>query len=540
MSRLLLVDDEIHAVEGINAAVDWEKLGISEVLTAYDIHQAKEIYNANSPIDIMLCDIEMPMGSGLELLAWVKEHSPNTESIFLTCHADFHYAKQAVQLGSFDYLLKPVPIPELESVIAKAINKNAEESKRTEYSQYGQYWLQHQPLLIERFWLDILNRSIPSRPDMIRIAAEDRNIPYTEQMRFVPVLIVVKRWHKSLNKRDEKILEYALRNSAEEMLLKLGSYGQLLPIRKGSLIAILSFESWTDNETQRLRQSCEAFIRSCRQYFYCDLSCYFGHPAQTYELPAMTDRLQVLDRNNVALDNLVLLLDSQLDVQAAAPAALNEPELQVWSLMLAEGSPEKLAAEVDRYLNGLTQVAKLDAKRLHQFHQDFLQMVYSFLQSKGIQARQLFGDDESMEMSLHASRSVKDMIDWSSYIVAKAIEYVRSIERSASVVGRAASYVAQHLDKSLTRDDIAKHIYLNPDYLDRMFKKETGVSVTEYVVRERMDVARRLLSNTNLPVHAVALQVGFTNFSHFARIFKKYTSRNPLEFRHEEQNRFDG
>jgi len=536
MTRLLLVDDEVLAVEGMKAAVDWDKMGISEVFTAYDIRQAKEIFEANSPIDLMLCDIEMPLGSGLDLLAWVREHYPDTESIFLTCHADFHYAKQALQLGSFDYLLKPIPIPELEAVIARAIDKKAEENKKSEYNQYGQYWVQHQPLLIERFWLDILSRSIPSRQDAIRQAAEERNIPYAEQMKFVPVLIAVKRWHKSLNIRDEKILEYALRNSAEELLLKLGSYGQLLPFGKGSLLAILSFEHWTDNDAQQLRQSCEEFLRSCSQYFYCDLTCYVGHPAYAYELPSMTDRLQELDRNNVASDNLVLTLDGQ----TAVPAAFREPELQVWSVMLTEGSVEKLGAEVARYLNGVTRVAGLDAKRLHQFHQDFLQMVYSYLQSKGIQARQLFSDDESMDMSIRASRSVKDMIDWSCHIIAKAAEYVQSIERSESVVQRAAGYIAQNLGTTLTRDDVAKHVYLNPDYLDRIFKKETGLSVTEYIVRERMSVARRLLSKTNLPVHAVALQVGFTNFSYFARIFKKYANLNPLEFRQEEQTRSDG
>jgi len=536
MTRLLLVDDEVLAVEGMKAAVNWDKVGISEVFTAYDIRQAKEIFEAQSPIDLMLCDIEMPLGSGLDLLAWVREHYPDTESIFLTCHADFHYAKQAIQLGSFDYLLKPIPISELEAVIAKAIDKKAEENKKSEYSQYGQYWVQHQPMLIERFWLDILNRSIPSRQDAIRQAAEERNIPFAEQMQFVPVLIAVKRWHKKLNVRDEKILEYALRNSAEELLLKLGSYGQLIPFGKGSLLALLSFEQWSDNDVRRLRRSCEAFLRSCSQYFYCDLTCYVGHPAYAFELPAMTDRLLELDRNNVAKDNHVL----QLDGQPSAPASFNEPELQVWSVLLAEGATEKLAAEVVCYLNGLTRVSGLDAKRLHQFHQDFLQMVYSYLQSKGIQARQLFSDDVSMDMSIRASRSVKDMIDWSRHIIVKATEYVQTIERSESVVHRAANYIAQNLDATLTRDELAKHVYLNPDYLDRIFKKDTGLSVTEYIVRERMSVAQRLLSKTNLPVHAVALQVGFTNFSHFARIFKKYADLNPLEFRQAKQTHSDG
>lgn len=531
MVKLLIVDDEIHAVEGIKAAVNWERLGITEVLTATDIRQAKEIFGAATSIDIMLCDIEMPLGSGLELLAWVREHSPDTESIFLTCHADFYYAKQAVQLGSFDYLLKPIPIPELEHVIAKAIAKKAKESKKSEYSRYGEYWVQHQPLLIERFWLDILNRSIPSRSDAILQAAEERNIPYAEQMTFVPVLIVAKRWHKNLTARDEKILEYALRNSAEELLVKLGIYGQLLPIRKDGLLAILSFEQWGDIEAQRLKESCDTFVATCRQYFYCDISCYVGLPAQSHELPVMTDRLLMLDRNNVAFDQLVL----PLDFQGTAQASSHEPELPVWSILLSEGACEKLSAEVAAFLEQMAHQTRLDAKRLHLFHHDFLQMVYALLHAKGIQARQLFSDDESVELSQRASHSVREMIEWSRHIIAKATDYVRSIERSGSVVDRTVAYVAQNLDKPLTRDEIAGHVYLNPDYLDRIFKKETGLSVTEYVVRERMAIARQLLKKTELPVHAVASQVGFTNFSHFARIFKKHSNRSPLEFRHEEQ-----
>ncbi|MDQ0115164.1 response regulator transcription factor [Paenibacillus harenae] len=534
MTRLLLVDDEVHALEGIKAAVNWGRLGVTEVLTAFDIHQAKEFFTETVPVDVMLCDNEMPLGSGLELLGWVRERSPDTESIFLTCHADFHYAKQAIQLGSFDYLLKPVPIPELENVIAKAIDKKKQESKKSEYSQYGQYWIQHQPLLVERFWLDILNRSIPARPESIRQAAEERNIPFAEQMIFVPVLIEVKRWHKSFTVRDEKILEYALRNSAEELLLRLGSYGQLLPLNKGSLLAILSFEQWTEVEASRLRQNSDAFIRSCRQYFYCDLNVYVGLITRAHEMPSVVDRLQALDRNNVALDNKVLYLDGK---QEARMIPFSEPELKDWAVLLREGDKEKLVSEITRYLEGPSIASGLDAKRLHHFHQDILQLVYSSLQSKGIQAHQLFSDDTSVEMSLRASRSVRDMIVWANHIIARSIEYMRAVERSETVVDRVAAYVVSQMDKSITRDEIAKHVYLNPDYLDRIFKKETGLSVTEFVYRERMTVAQRLLSNTNLPVHVIAIQVGFTNFSHFSRMFKKHTNCNPLEYRREEQTK---
>lgn len=534
MTKLLLVDDESLAVEGIQAAVDWARLGVNEVYTAFDMHQAKEIFG-RVPIDVMLCDIEMPQGSGLELLAWVREHYPRTESVFLTCHADFHYAKQAIQLGSVDYLLKPIPIPELENVIAKAIAKKNEEKEKTEYSQYGHYWVKHQPLIIERFWLDILNQSIPARPDAIRRAAEDRNIPYAEQMKFVPVLISVKRWYKKLKPREEKILEFALRNSAEELLFEPGIYGQLIQLAQGTMLAILGSDD-AQGGAERLRQSCEAYIRSCRQYFYCDLCCYIGEEAHAYELPAIMDGLHAQDRNNVAFDNCVIRHGSRLD----ALEAVHEPEIEVWSVMMREGAEEKLACEVTAYLEALARWSRVDARQLHQFHQDFLQMMYAYLQTKGIQARQLFSDEKSLEMSVRAVRSVKDMVDWCTHLIGRAAECVRSVERSETVVDRVAAYVAQHLDRALTREEIAKQVYLNPDYLDRLFKKETGVSVTEHVVRERMTVAQSLLAKTSLPVHEVATRVGFTNFSHFARIFRKHTSRNPLEFRQEQQAGGDG
>ncbi|GGA03993.1 hypothetical protein GCM10008018_57410 [Paenibacillus marchantiophytorum] len=69
MSRILLVDDEIYAIEGLKYNLEWESLGFTEVLEAYNIDMAKKII-AEHPIDIMICDIEMPNGNGLQLMEW--------------------------------------------------------------------------------------------------------------------------------------------------------------------------------------------------------------------------------------------------------------------------------------------------------------------------------------------------------------------------------------------------------------------------------------------------------------------------------------
>ena len=101
MYSLLIVDDEKIAVDGLKTIIDWDRAGISSIYTAFSRDQAEEIFEAHD-IDILISDIEMPQGSGLELLEWVKNNYPETEAFFLTCHADFIYAKQAIQLGSID------------------------------------------------------------------------------------------------------------------------------------------------------------------------------------------------------------------------------------------------------------------------------------------------------------------------------------------------------------------------------------------------------------------------------------------------------
>jgi len=525
--QMLIVDDEILFVEGLKSDLHWETFGVSTVHTAYNIRQAKETFEAH-PIDIMLCDIEMPQGSGLELLTWVREHYPKTESIFLTCHADFKFAQQAIQLGCFDYLLKPVALAQLEEVIVKAGAKINKESELQQYSRYGQFWVQHQPLLIERFWLDILHETIPSNLDAIRASAADRNIPFSEEMRFLPVLISVQRFYKELSLRDEKIMEYAIQNSAEEMIVEHKEKGQVLLLGRQNLLSIVSWDQEAEPEMERLKQKCEAFISSCRQFFYCDISCYIGNRAYVHELPSMVHELTHLEKNNVAYNNTVFMLSGKK--QSSKSVAM--PDLSVWSVMLKEGSMTKVLSEVERYLESMTHLGELDARVLHQFHHDFLQMLYHVIMLKGIQARELLSDAVSMELAPRATRSVTDTIAWIKHLMERSLQYVNTVEQTQSVAERVRNHITLNLnEQELSREEIANHVYLNPDYLDRIFKKETGISVTEYLVQERMGMAKELLSKRGMSISSIATHVGYSNLAHFSKRFKSVTGMNPNDYR---------
>lgn len=136
---ILMVDDDRILVEKLEETVDWKRIGISMVFTANNIRQAQKILE-EFPIQILLCDIDMPQGSGLELLEWLRNQEMQTECIFLSSYANFAYAQKALQLASREYLLKPISNYELEQALEKVvleITKNSRGGGRKEFSTKG-------------------------------------------------------------------------------------------------------------------------------------------------------------------------------------------------------------------------------------------------------------------------------------------------------------------------------------------------------------------------------------------------------------------
>ena len=93
------------------------------------------------------------------------------------------------------------------------------------------------------------------------------------------------------------------------------------------------------------------------------------------------------------------------------------------------------------------------------------------------------------------------------------------------------NYIEEHLGEKLYVEDLAKLIHVNEQYFMRLFKKHFGMSVTEYIARERVKMASLMLRNTDKSINYIADCVGFENDSYFAKTFKKYTDMTPREYR---------
>lgn len=534
---MLIVDDEKFAIEGIMNCMDWESRGIEAVYAAGSADEAR-ILMQEKPIDILICDIEMPDEDGLSLIRWVKEHYPLTEFVFLTCHSEFTYAKQAVHLGSFDYLLKPVDSEELAQVVERMIDSIHERRELSDYNEkYQKYYAlynKQQPLLVEHFWQDMLSRRILSYGDFLDRALQDAQVALSSGDEVQPILISLEEWTKVLPERDQEILEYAVKKAAEEMLLD-GRRGHAVTDRNGFLFVLAYGDHGAGDEDgdgpDGWVQAVERFKEACLSYFYCQISCYIGYRAPLQELPGLCDALKDMERNNVTKPHSVLLYNKAASVAGVMAPASGEPvstPISEWMSVIASGNRDKVIALIGQHVAKLEQNPNSTPKQLETYLHEFLQVIYHFLYGRGIAVSQI---PNFTMWSTAQIRTLAQFRYWAVHLVSAVMDTVFRDKEADGFVQKAIYFMRENVEEDISREDVAAYVNLNPAYLSRLFKKETERNLIDYLIETKVNRAKHLLDSTDMTVSAIAQQVGYSNFSHFTRTFKKYTGVNPQEYR---------
>ena len=119
--------------------------------------------------------------------------------------------------------------------------------------------------------------------------------------------------------------------------------------------------------------------------------------------------------------------------------------------------------------------------------------------------------------------------EWMKQIAREGQEQEGTVSRD-EIVKQVKSYITANLQEELRIEQLAKVFYLSADYLSRLFKKEEGISIGDFIQEERMFLAKELLKEGKLSIARVAYECGYDNYSYFTKIFKKKYGITPREF----------
>jgi len=112
-------------------------------------------------------------------------------------------------------------------------------------------------------------------------------------------------------------------------------------------------------------------------------------------------------------------------------------------------------------------------------------------------------------------------------------DHVRDNRRSqlSRTAALCQNYIFNHLYEELSLEKLAEAAGLNSSYLSQLFKKENGISVSDYIQRERIDEAKRLMESPGITLSDIASRLHFNDQSYFTKVFKKFTGVTPRQFR---------
>ncbi len=103
----------------------------------------------------------------------------------------------------------------------------------------------------------------------------------------------------------------------------------------------------------------------------------------------------------------------------------------------------------------------------------------------------------------------------------------------SNLIAEIKAYIDRNIHSELTREQLGKEFFMNPDYLARLFRTKTGVRLNTYIRNQRMNRAKKLLMETDLPINIICTQVGYGYNNYFFHTFKEVTGCTPNEFRKE-------
>lgn len=128
--------------------------------------------------------------------------------------------------------------------------------------------------------------------------------------------------------------------------------------------------------------------------------------------------------------------------------------------------------------------------------------------------------------------SIKDILNLYPKMFIDFTERVKIATATHSIpIIKCKNYIFEHLLDKLALSNIAEAIGMNPSYLSHLFKKEVGLAISDYIQRERIELAKKMILTSDEPLSDIYTTLGFIDQSHFTKVFKKFTGVTPKDFR---------
>lgn len=527
MIHLMLVDDEERARTGIRTLIDWEAHGIRISAEAWDGAEALECL-LTVPVDIVITDIRMPVMDGLALMERLSAEYPAVRRIIMSGYDDFAYAQKALAFGACEYLLKPSRTQEILEAVLKQADSIREERKRKELMErLSAGFRESYPLLKEK---TLSRLTLSEHPPYERLLANLRMNGVTFSHLLFGVVILEIDNFSSLQQRysneDLELFKYALKNIAEESLspgMHCAAFEHedhiAVIVNTAELEDAAALIPWMEtlqtNIAEHLKFTASVGIGS--------LEPGIEHLRASYkEAAAALERRYFTGQKKIVTH---LEADEALD-QISYPLSEEKAILHA----VASGNKEETCLRLEQFNRAL----KPESTSKEHVLKSALALVfalYRFCIERNINTGEVFGQDLTRLSRIMSQSSLEAISDSLLDFLNKVREELDEKKNSNKLLQAAVDYMKQNYMKDISRETVAREVFITPGYLSMLFKQEMKTNFLEVLHQIRTEKASELLGDRSLKISDIAYQVGYNDEKYFFQVYKKYRGMTPSQYR---------
>ena len=521
---VMVVEDEALQRTLFLQSVDWEAYQCRVVCDCASVEEAIAYTGQNGFPDILFTDIRLLQRSGIELCQYMQQQSPRTRKMILSGYSDFDYAKQAIEYGVKEYLLKPAQPHEVEAVLARYTNEllmlrhNEQELERIH--QMVQKNRRH---YVENLLAELAGgTTLPGDEDLLSIA---RELDFTLERYYY---LVIK--HRAAPGQAEQLsLSLQLRAFLREQFAFYGEcylFDQdyhriccvLIPrdaeqdpekILKATFAMIPLFsQGLTVSAGLSLPQTGLRTIRKAHEQamIACDHDFYFG-PGSIIPFQPIFNR--------------------QIDT-GLLPGSLADGRI-LSQLMV--GNWEDALALLKALFADIRQEQQVNTAALQGAAVELVTAIYQKIYT--LNPDYEAPDASEVVLEVAKAATLPELEQTLARVLQTCGETVQRhfLHHTHEAVSMILAYLNRHYQRQITLDELSKLVYLNPKYICAILKKDTGKTFHEILTEIRVMNARALLRDPAVKMYQVSQNTGFYDSKAFSAAFKRVTEMTPTQYR---------
>ncbi|WP_173917217.1 response regulator [Halobacillus sp. Marseille-Q1614] len=512
MYKVLLVDDEINILEGIAAIVDWRGCGTELAAKAHHGQMAYEMIEKNPP-DIVITDIKMPGLNGVELIQKVYRTYPKVKFIVLSGHDEFEFAKTAMECNVQHYLLKPSNEKKIEEALSKVVQDLDEKNSKELFLEKMRHNLQNvMPKAKEQFLKEFITTKKYGVKDWEYYSSVFEIDSSAEEYR----LILLKVDGES---------EYEQVLALKELVVEQMS-DTYIPLETtiGDKIVILIENTSLSDLVSNLQEIKETFFN----YYEHEFSAAISDIGNTQQLRQLyKGALHCLTQQfYVAGGSIITVQDVK---KQSSPT--EELQYDHEDLIFAMRSGD--TKTVLNYLNDFFEEIKQEKYEASIVQTHCLELFLSMIRQASKEGMDGYFKQILIFQQYDKFHEIKEFMENTAAEITK-YHYERTKQTQSHIIDRVIQYVEENLgDQELSLSSIAAEVlYMNSDYLGKLFKKEKGERFSNFLINRRIEKAIEMIEQSDqVKIFEVAEAVGFgNNPRYFGQVFKKYTGVTPTNY----------